>query len=201
MSWWGWLLISLGVVVAVWAAFVVWLVAAGRRDDARAFATFIPDCIVLVTRLTRDSRVPRRRKLLLLGLLGYLALPFDLVPDFIPVAGQLDDALVVAFVLRHFVRAGGEPLIRELWPGPGRSLDLVLQRRGMLAAPFEGRAEDMDELERLLVEDRRAVIVEADGGYGKTRLAFELARSGRSATQWFFVDRGLAFDLGIPRRD
>jgi uncharacterized membrane protein YkvA (DUF1232 family) len=127
MSWWGWLLISLGVVVAVWAAFVVWLVAAGRREDARAFATFIPDCIVLVTRLTRDSRVPRRRKLLLLGLVGYLALPFDLVPDFIPVAGQLDDALVVALVLRHFVRAGGEPLIRELWPGSGRSLDLILR--------------------------------------------------------------------------
>jgi uncharacterized membrane protein YkvA (DUF1232 family) len=127
MSWWGWLLISLGVAVAVWAAFVVWLVAAGRREDARAFASFIPDCIVLVTRLTRDSRVPRRRKLLLLGLVGYLALPFDLVPDFIPVAGQLDDAIVVALVLRHFVRAGGEPLIRELWPGPGRSLDLVLR--------------------------------------------------------------------------
>jgi uncharacterized membrane protein YkvA (DUF1232 family) len=127
MSWWGWLLISLGVVLAVWAAFVVWLVAAGRREDARAFATFIPDCIVLVTRLTRDSRVPRRRKLLLLGLIGYLALPFDLVPDFIPVAGQLDDAIVVALVLRHLVRAGGEPLIRELWPGPGRSLDLVLR--------------------------------------------------------------------------
>jgi len=127
MSWWGWLLISFGVAVAVWAAFVLWLVAAGRREDARALATFIPDCIVLVTRLTRDSRVPRRRKLLLLGLLGYLALPFDLVPDFIPVAGQLDDAIVVALVLRHFVRAGGEPLIRELWPGPGRSLDLLLR--------------------------------------------------------------------------
>jgi uncharacterized membrane protein YkvA (DUF1232 family) len=127
MSWWGWLLISLGVVVAVWAAFVVWLVAAGRREDARALATFIPDCIVLVTRLTRDSRVPRRRKLLLFGLVGYLALPFDLVPDFIPVAGQLDDAIIVALVLRHFVRAGGEPLIRELWPGPERSLALILR--------------------------------------------------------------------------
>src|SRR5690348_15204454 len=135
MSWWGWLLISLGVVVAFWAAFVVWLVAAGRREDARAFATFIPDCIVLVTRLTRDSRVPRRRKLLLLGLIGYLALPFDLVPDFIPVAGQLDDAIVVALVLRHLVRAGGEPLIRELWPGPERSLDLVLR----LATPARAK--------------------------------------------------------------
>jgi uncharacterized membrane protein YkvA (DUF1232 family) len=126
MSWWGWPLIGLGVVVALWAGFIVRLVAFGRREDARALATFIPDCVVLVTRLARDPRVPLRRKFLLLGLAGYLALPFDLVPDFIPVAGQLDDAIIIALVLRHFVRADGEPLIRELWPGPDRSLDLVL---------------------------------------------------------------------------
>jgi uncharacterized membrane protein YkvA (DUF1232 family) len=130
MPWWSWLLISFAALVVVWAGFVLWLVAAGRRDDARALATFIPDCIVLVTRLARDPRIPRRRKLLLLGLVGYLALPFDLVPDFIPVAGQLDDAIIVAFVLRHFIRAGGEPLIRELWPGPERSLDLLLRLAG-----------------------------------------------------------------------
>jgi uncharacterized membrane protein YkvA (DUF1232 family) len=127
LSWWGWLLFSLGVIVAVWVAFVVWLAAVGKPGDAGALATFIPDCVVLVTRLARNPRVPRRRKLLLLGLIGYLALPFDLVPDFIPLAGQLDDAIVVALVLRHFVRAGGEPLIRELWPGPERSLDLLLR--------------------------------------------------------------------------
>ena len=130
MGWFGWLLVSLAIVAAIYAAFVGWLYACGRRDDARAMATFIPDCIVLVTRLARDPRVPRRRKLLLCGLVGYLSLPFDLVPDFVPVAGQLDDAVIVALVLRHFVKAGGEPLIRDLWPGPERSLAVILGMAG-----------------------------------------------------------------------
>ena len=130
MAWWVWLLVGLAAVLVIYAVFIVWLVARGRRGDARAFATFIPDCIVLVGRLTRDPRVPRRRKLLLLGLAAYLALPFDLVPDFIPVAGQLDDAIIVALVLRHFIKAGGEPMIRELWPGPERSLALILRLAG-----------------------------------------------------------------------
>ena len=127
MQWWQWLLISLGVILMIYASFLAWLVMRGRREDARAFATFIPDCVVLVTRLARDPRVPRRRKLLLIALVGYLALPFDLVPDFIPVAGQLDDAIIVALVLRRFIRAGGEPMMRELWPGPEQSLALILR--------------------------------------------------------------------------
>jgi uncharacterized membrane protein YkvA (DUF1232 family) len=128
-TWWIWL-VALAVVVLLWGALVIGLVVAGRREDARALATFIPDCVVLVSRLMRDRRVPRRRKLLLAGLVGYLALPFDLVPDFIPVAGQLDDVLVVAFVLRRVLRSGGEALVREHWPGPERSLQLVLRVAG-----------------------------------------------------------------------
>ena len=124
------LAVGLAVVVLLWLVLVLGLLVAGRREDARALATFIPDCIVLVSRLMGDSRVPRRHKLLLAGLLGYLALPFDLVPDFIPVAGQLDDALLVALVLRGFVRSGGDELIREHWPGPERSLQLVLRAAG-----------------------------------------------------------------------
>jgi uncharacterized membrane protein YkvA (DUF1232 family) len=127
MVWWIWLLIGLATVVAAYAAFVSWLVVLGRRDEARALVTFIPDCIVLVTRLARDPRVSRRRKLVLLGLVGYLALPFDLVPDFIPVAGQLDDAIIVALVLRSLIRSGGEELIYELWPGPKQSVALILR--------------------------------------------------------------------------
>ena len=122
-----WLLVAGGVLLVLWTALVFWLYAAGRRTDARALATFIPDCIVLVARLMRDERVPRRSKSLLVALAAYLALPFDLIPDFIPVAGQLDDAIVVALVLRHLVRASGPGILRENWPGPEPSLEVLLR--------------------------------------------------------------------------
>ena len=126
MSWELWTLVLLGGLALVWGAAVLFLVFAGRRTQARALAGFIPDCVVLVGRLLRDPRVPRRRKLLLAVTAGYLALPFDLVPDFIPVAGQLDDAIILAFVIRHLLR-GNEHVIRELWPGPEQSLALLLR--------------------------------------------------------------------------
>jgi uncharacterized membrane protein YkvA (DUF1232 family) len=131
MSLWAWMVVVLAGVVFVWTSVVVALVLVGRSADARALAGFIPDCLVLVRRLLADPRVPRRRKLLLVGLIGYLALPFDLVPDFIPIAGQLDDVIVVALVLRALVRADGGTLLREHWPGPERSLDLVLRAAGL----------------------------------------------------------------------
>lgn len=127
MEWWIPLLAGLAVLGLLYAVFLAWVVARGRHAGARALVTFIPDCVILLTRLARDPRVTRRRKLLLLGLVAYVALPFDLIPDFIPVVGQLDDALVVALVLRSLVRSGGEPLIRELWPGPEESLAVVLR--------------------------------------------------------------------------
>jgi uncharacterized membrane protein YkvA (DUF1232 family) len=120
-----WTVLGVAVSLAAYAAVVLALVALGRRSDARALAGFIPDCVVLVRRLARDPRVPRRRKLALVLLAAYLLLPFDLVPDFIPVAGQFDDAILVALVLRTLLRGGGEPLVREHWPGPERSLALV----------------------------------------------------------------------------
>jgi uncharacterized membrane protein YkvA (DUF1232 family) len=102
-------------------------VPAGRRTDARALAGFVPDCVVLLTRLVRDPRVPRRSKVLVAALLPYLALPFDLIPDFIPVVGQLDDAILVALVLRRVVLRTDPELLRELWPGPEASLQIVLR--------------------------------------------------------------------------
>ena len=120
-----WAVAGLAATAVLYAAAVLTLAALGRRPDARALAGFIPDCVVLVRRLLRDPRVPRRRKAALGLLVAYLVLPFDLVPDFIPVAGQLDDAILVALVLRSLIRGGGEGLLREHWPGPERSVALV----------------------------------------------------------------------------
>jgi uncharacterized membrane protein YkvA (DUF1232 family) len=127
MSIWAWSLIGIGVFLFAYALLVLALVVAGRRESARALAGFIPDCVVLCSRLLRDPRVPRRKKLVLVALAGYLALPFDLIPDFIPVAGQLDDVVIVALALRSFLRGGGEPLVRAHWPGPENTLALVLR--------------------------------------------------------------------------
>ena len=130
MPWWAWLVAATAALVALWLGFVVWLYAAGRRTEARALIGFIPDCAILLSRLLRDSRVPRRDKALLAVLLGYLALPFDLVPVFNPVAGQLDDVIIVALVLRRFIRSGGDELVREHWPGPQESLAVLLRLAG-----------------------------------------------------------------------
>jgi uncharacterized membrane protein YkvA (DUF1232 family) len=120
-----WLLVGVAAAIVVYGAVIVALLVAGRRTHARAWAGFLPDCVVLVRRLHADPRVPRSRKVLLWLLLGYLALPIDLVPDFLPVIGQLDDAIVVAVVLRLVLRAGGEQALADHWPGPQPSLVVV----------------------------------------------------------------------------
>jgi hypothetical protein len=80
MPYWQWLLLSLGVMVALHAGFVLALVVAGCRTDARALGGFIPDAAVLFKRLLADPRLPLRRKLVLGGLVAYLASPLDLLP-------------------------------------------------------------------------------------------------------------------------
>jgi uncharacterized membrane protein YkvA (DUF1232 family) len=132
MNTWLWALIG---VLAVYAALVLALVAAGRRTDARAVAGFVPDCAILFKRLAADARVPRRQKVAVVLVAAYLVMPLDLVPDFLPVAGQLDDAILVSLVLRWIARAGGVPLVREHWPGPASSLRVVLRLAGLAAGP------------------------------------------------------------------
>jgi uncharacterized membrane protein YkvA (DUF1232 family) len=133
MTPWQWGVAALGAAMLMYAGIVGALAATGRRADARAVARFVPDCVVLFRGLLSDPRISRGRRLLLLALLAYLSMPLDLIPDFIPVAGQLDDAILVALVLRTVLRAAGADVIREHWPGPQRSLTLVLRLAGAAA--------------------------------------------------------------------
>jgi uncharacterized membrane protein YkvA (DUF1232 family) len=130
MTLWERSLTALAAILLVYAGLIGTLAVVGRQEQARALARFVPDCVVLFRRLLSDPRVPCRRKLLLVALVGYLAMPLDLIPDFIPVAGQLDDAILVALVLRMVLRGGGDDLVREHWPGPEASLDTVLRLAG-----------------------------------------------------------------------
>jgi uncharacterized membrane protein YkvA (DUF1232 family) len=100
------------------------------EGSLRALAGFVPDCLVLFKRLLREPELPRRHKVVLAVLVGYLAMPVDLIPDFIPVIGLVDDALFVALALRVLVRGAGPELVRRHWPGPEGSLRVVLRLSG-----------------------------------------------------------------------
>ncbi|HEX2372185.1 MAG TPA: DUF1232 domain-containing protein [Solirubrobacterales bacterium] len=124
---WQFVVIPALAALALYAGAVLALVLVGRRTDAVALARFVPDCIVLFRRLLGDARIARWRKLLLAVVLVYLAMPLDLVPDFIPVAGAVDDAIIVALALRVVLRGAGPRLVRDHWPGPSRSLDVLIR--------------------------------------------------------------------------
>jgi uncharacterized membrane protein YkvA (DUF1232 family) len=119
------LVILLCVVLAVYATLVIGLVIAGRQADARALVRLVPDCVVLFKRLITDPRVDWWRKAILVLVLAYVASPIDLVPDFVPIAGQLDDAILVVLAIRVLLRGGGPRLLSEHWPGPARSLEFI----------------------------------------------------------------------------
>jgi uncharacterized membrane protein YkvA (DUF1232 family) len=117
---------------------VVTLVAGARQWDVRMIARLVPYCAILFKRLLGDPRVPARWKVASGFALVYLALPFDLVPDFIPVLGQLDDAILVALVLRGLLRSAGPLLVREHWPGPAALLAPLERLASAVPAPDGG---------------------------------------------------------------
>lgn len=128
------LAIGVALVLGLWALAILALTLVGRREDARAMVGLLPGAVALCARLLRDRALPRRRRALLAALLVYLALPIDLVPDFIPVAGQLDDAILVLLVLRAIVRASPDRVVAQ-WRGSDRSLSLLLRLVGVAARP------------------------------------------------------------------
>ena len=115
------------VLVLVWLVLVLLLVVLGRRALARELATLVPNLTRLFAGLLRDPRVPLRAKVVLGVAVLYLALPLDLIPDFIPVAGQLDDAIVAAVALRYVVRVSPPDIVVEHWPGDPATLQRILR--------------------------------------------------------------------------
>lgn len=87
-------------------------------------ALALPNLAKLLVRLIRDSRVPIRSKALMVGTLGYLITPLDLIPD-IPVIGQTDDLLLIAYSLNHLIKAAGRDVIVEHWDGSQDVLTLI----------------------------------------------------------------------------
>jgi uncharacterized membrane protein YkvA (DUF1232 family) len=115
----GWLqgtLIAVGVVVATWAALIV---VARRLPPglARDLAGFLPDCVTTVRRLRGDPRVPKRAKVAVAIAALWALSPIDLIPEFLPVIGPLDDVIVVALALRYAARTVPRDVLLEAWPG------------------------------------------------------------------------------------
>ena len=126
------------LVLAIGAGLLLlWLLLLGALLVAKPQGTglkdvlrLLPDVLRLLPRLARDPSLPRGVRIRLWLLLGYLALPIDLVPDVIPVLGYADDAILVAFVLRTVVRRAGLPQLEQHWPGTRDGLAALLRLTG-----------------------------------------------------------------------
>jgi len=122
-------LLGLAVAVALMvASWGVLLLLARRLPSGllRDLAAFIPDCLTTVRRLRRDPRVPRRAKIAVIIAGLWVASPIDLIPEFIPLIGPLDDIVVVAIALRYAARQVPREVLLEAWPGEPRLLNRLL---------------------------------------------------------------------------
>ena len=116
--WWD-IVIGIGAgVLLAWVALIAALVIMRPRGGLlREALRLLPDVLRLLPRLAADRALPRGVRLRLALLLAYLASPIDLVPDFIPVIGYADDAIIVAAVLWSVARRAGVQAVQRHWPG------------------------------------------------------------------------------------
>ncbi|MFF4981356.1 YkvA family protein [Streptomyces sp. NPDC001046] len=134
--WWSTALAVVGGLLLLWLLALAALAVVRPRGNLLTEAIrLLPDLLRLVHRLARDQTLPCGVRLRLWLLLGYLAMPIDLVPDFIPVLGYADDAIMVAAVLRSVVRHAGPEALARHWPGTDDGLTAVRRIAGLAAAP------------------------------------------------------------------
>jgi uncharacterized membrane protein YkvA (DUF1232 family) len=135
MNWWQALVAVGGGLLLLWLALLttLWITRRNRSDQAtlREVLRQLPDVLRLLRRLATDHDLPRGVRVRLWLLLGYLLFPFDLVPDFVPVLGYVDDALVVALVLRSVTRRAGADALARHWPGTPAGLRTVQRLAGL----------------------------------------------------------------------
>jgi uncharacterized membrane protein YkvA (DUF1232 family) len=123
------LLIGLAVAACVYLLAIAALFLAGRRSAAREVATLLPNLALLFKDLLKDPRVPRGSKALLVMGGLWIASPIDLIPEFIPFLGPLDDAVVAALILRHLLRKAGADVVAEHWRGDPATLRKLVGSR------------------------------------------------------------------------
>ncbi len=128
-------LIALGIVLGVYVAAIGFLLVAGRRTAAREIAMLLPNMALLFKGLLGDQRVPRGSKALLVFGAAWIASPIDLIPEFIPLLGPLDDAVVVALILRHLLKVTGRDVVAEHWRGDPSTLDRLIRLSHARTAP------------------------------------------------------------------
>jgi uncharacterized membrane protein YkvA (DUF1232 family) len=121
------LLIALAVTLAIYVAAVAALYLAGRRTASKEVAALLPNLLRLFKGLIRDPRVPRGSKVLLVVGAAWVASPIDLIPEFIPILGPLDDAVVAALILRHLLRTAGRDVVAEHWRGDPATLERLFR--------------------------------------------------------------------------
>jgi uncharacterized membrane protein YkvA (DUF1232 family) len=122
-------LIGLGITIALLlASWGILIILAKRLPPGilRDLAAFIPDCVTTVRRLRKDPRVPRRAKIAVIMAGLWVASPIDLIPEFIPVIGPLDDIVVVALALRYAARQMPRDVVMAAWPGEPRLIERLL---------------------------------------------------------------------------
>lgn len=95
------------------------------RQLAKDAVLMLPNLIKLLGRLLKDPRVPRRSKIVVGAVVVYVVSPIDLLPEFIPIAGVLDDLFLVVFALNHLIERAGEEVVLEHWDGPQDILSMV----------------------------------------------------------------------------
>ena len=115
------------ILVAIWIVVAIVLVIVGRVLLARELALLVPNLVRMFGGLLRDPRVPLRAKIVVGIASLWLASPIDLIPDFVPIAGQLDDAIIAALALRFILRTTDGAVVRQHWHGDPATLERVLR--------------------------------------------------------------------------